>query len=285
MEKLLVCTDGSHDSEVCYAYAAWLAKRTHALIDVLYVSDLRQFEMSMVTDFSGSLGVQPFQGVFSQLQDIEKEKTKLIGSRVHKVFKKYGIEEDRVKFHQRTGFLTDCFEEFSEDTEGFDVICLGKRGENARIATEHLGSTMERVIRSATKPCLVTPRKFHDIQRVLIAYDGSPSVNRAIQFLTRSEMFKEMEFHLITCSNEEDRGSNVLLLKKAVDSLESAGYKIQSHLMIGEPGDVIEKYVVDKDVHLLIMGAYGHGVIRHLIIGSTTTDLIRRCHVPILLFK
>ena len=29
-------------------------------IDLLYVSELRQFEMPSVADFSGSLGIQPF---------------------------------------------------------------------------------------------------------------------------------------------------------------------------------------------------------------------------------
>jgi nucleotide-binding universal stress UspA family protein len=30
------------------------------------------------------------------------------------------------------------------------------------------------------------------------------------------------------------------------------------------------------------MGAYGHSPIRRLILGSTTTGLIRTCHVPVL---
>ncbi len=33
------------------------------------------------------------------------------------------------------------------------------------------------------------------------------------------------------------------------------------------------------------MGAYGHHRIRHLVIGSTTAQMLRRCHIPILLFS
>jgi len=35
----------------------------------------------------------------------------------------------------------------------------------------------------------------------------------------------------------------------------------------------------------LIMGAYGHSRIRHLIIGSTTVQLLRSTRIPVLLFR
>jgi nucleotide-binding universal stress UspA family protein len=34
-----------------------------------------------------------------------------------------------------------------------------------------------------------------------------------------------------------------------------------------------------------LMGAYGHSHIRNLIIGSTTTAMIRSCKIPVLLFR
>jgi nucleotide-binding universal stress UspA family protein len=36
---------------------------------------------------------------------------------------------------------------------------------------------------------------------------------------------------------------------------------------------------------LLVMGAYGHSCIRSLIIGSTTTAMIRACKVPVVLVR
>jgi len=38
-------------------------------------------------------------------------------------------------------------------------------------------------------------------------------------------------------------------------------------------------------IDLLLMGAYGHSRIRNLIIGSTTTSMIRSCKIPVLLFR
>jgi nucleotide-binding universal stress UspA family protein len=36
---------------------------------------------------------------------------------------------------------------------------------------------------------------------------------------------------------------------------------------------------------MLVMGAYGHSRIRSLIIGSTTTQMIRSCKVPVVSHK
>jgi nucleotide-binding universal stress UspA family protein len=33
------------------------------------------------------------------------------------------------------------------------------------------------------------------------------------------------------------------------------------------------------------MGAYGHSRIRNLVIGSTTTSMIRNCRIPVMLFR
>jgi len=33
------------------------------------------------------------------------------------------------------------------------------------------------------------------------------------------------------------------------------------------------------------MGAYGHSRIRNLVIGSTTTEMLRSCTVPVMLFR
>ena len=33
------------------------------------------------------------------------------------------------------------------------------------------------------------------------------------------------------------------------------------------------------------MGAYGHSRIRNLIIGSTTTEMVRSCKIPVILYR
>ncbi len=55
--------------------------------------------------------------------------------------------------------------------------------------------------------------------------------------------------------------------------------------MPGEPEKVIAGTVEQEQIDLLVMGAYGHSRIRSLVIGSTTTAMIRSCLVPIFMFR
>lgn len=38
-------------------------------------------------------------------------------------------------------------------------------------------------------------------------------------------------------------------------------------------------------IDLLVMGAYGHSRIRSMLLGSTTTQLLRTCPIPVLLLR
>jgi nucleotide-binding universal stress UspA family protein len=48
---------------------------------------------------------------------------------------------------------------------------------------------------------------------------------------------------------------------------------------------VLCDYRREQDIDLLIMGAYGHSVIRRFLVGSTTTHVIRNATVPVLLLR
>jgi len=67
--------------------------------------------------------------------------------------------------------------------------------------------------------------------------------------------------------------------------LASAGFAPICQIIHGEAEKVIANYVEKQDINLLIMGAYGHSRIRHLVIGSTTAQMLRSSHIPVLLFR
>jgi nucleotide-binding universal stress UspA family protein len=281
MNKILVCTDGSAYSFVCYDYAAWLADRTGAALEVLYVSDLRQFEVPMVADLSGSLGVQPYQAVLSRLQEFEEGRAKAIleQARAHFAAKAPQIS---VNFTHKMGFLVDTFHEFEDRV---DLIMLGKRGENANFATEHLGSTMERVVRASHKPCFVTSRAFKAVERILFAYDGSRSCQKALEFMATTSALRDLELHVVTVASPNEEEAALKTLQAAEGVLRAAGCTPKTQMLVGAADNEISAYVEGCGINLLIMGAYGHSRIRQLIIGSTTTSMIRRCKVPVLMFR
>ncbi len=51
MKRILLRTDGSIFSQSSYRYAAWLASRLDASIEVLYVTDIRSQKVATTGNF------------------------------------------------------------------------------------------------------------------------------------------------------------------------------------------------------------------------------------------
>ena len=53
----------------------------------------------------------------------------------------------------------------------------------------------------------------------------------------------------------------------------------------GKAEDVIPRIVATTEGALLLMGAYGHSPIRRMILGSTTTEMVRTVKAPVLMVR
>lgn len=281
MKRLLVCIDGSHYAASCCQYAAWIARKENAAIQVVYITDLRQFEVPFVADLSGSLGIQPFQAVMSQLQKLEDKKARVIFEQARNSLAQAGFKDEIETVH-KTGFLADSLNELEE---GMDMVLLGKRGENANFATEHLGSTMERVVRASSKPCFVASRSFREVKRVLLAYQRVASCRHALEFIRSSAMLKGLEIHVINVSQNEEETVALDTLREAESRLQESGIEPVCHMLHGTPSHAISTYAKENAIDLLVMGAYGHSRLRHLFIGSSTAEMLRDCRLPTMLFR
>lgn len=284
--KILLCTDGSAYSQVSYDYAAWLAARIDTEIEVLYVTDSRKEQAVRSPDFSGSIGIGSYQQLLEKLVEIESDRAKINHKRAKYIleqaetfFSTHNIEQ--IKLTHKTGFLVDLLHKFEDNT---DLILLGKRGETADFASEHLGANMERIVRASGKPCLVTPREFKPIYKVLVAYDGGESCQEALNYIVTLPILKDLELHIVTVASK-DKKAAIQHLKAAEEIAIAANFKPTCQLLTGNPEEKIQKYVENNDINFLIVGAYGHNRIRHLVIGSTTAQMLRSSHIPVLLFR
>jgi nucleotide-binding universal stress UspA family protein len=160
---------------------------------------------------------------------------------------------------------------------------IGKRGEAADFARGHLGSNLERIVRASHKPIFVASRAFKPIGRVLVAFDGGATAMKAVEYIARSALFQGLAVHLVSVGAPLDQGAKGLTDAAAI--LAAAGIVAETSVLPGQPENVLRQLVEEAPFDMLVMGAYGHSRIRALIIGSTTTALIRSCKVPVLLMR
>jgi nucleotide-binding universal stress UspA family protein len=244
----------------------------------------RRKTASTPADLSGSLDADERDELLKELASIDEQKAKLALRRSRVLLddaraRLQTSQVEKVSTKLRHGDLVDAVVEFEADA---DLVVMGKRGEAADFTKGHLGSNLERVGRSSRKPLFVAARAYQPIQRFLIAYDGGPSAEKAIDYIVRSPLLRGVGCELLTVGSEGEMRSR---LDAAAARLREAGFAVQAMLAPGHADDVIGSRVELGGIDLLVMGAYGHSRIRSLIVGSTTATMVRRCRIPVLMFR
>jgi nucleotide-binding universal stress UspA family protein len=284
MTKILALVDGSLYARSVCDHAAWIARRTGAGVDVLHVLGRRQ-TAAVSPNLSGSIALGARTALLEELSAHDEQTAKLAHKRGRAI-----LDDAQAAIEAGGGVavttrlrLGDIVEEVTDGESDADIVVVGKRGEAADFAKLHLGSNLERVVRACTKPVFVASRAFKPIARVLIAYDGGPSSMRAVGHVARSALFKDLPCQLLMVGS--DTTKNRLSLDNAAATLKASGYTVEAAIVQGHTESVIAQAVEANGVGLLVMGAYGHSRIRSLIIGSTTTAMVRECKIPVVLLR
>ena len=282
-QKIVALVDGSiYSASVC-DYAAWISGRTGAPVELIHVLGRR--EASDIHDHSGAIALGARTALMEQLAELDAQRAKLISHRgrailddAQALLEKAGVTEVTTRLRQ--GDIVEAVADVEADAR---VILIGKRGEAADFAKGHLGSNLERIIRASHKPVFVASRAFKQISKVLVAYDGGASVIKAVDHIARSPLFQGLSVHVVTVGSASPEVTKGLADAKA--RLKAAGIEAETTVLPGQPEAALAKLVEEAQFDMLVMGAYGHSRIRSLIIGSTTTEMIRSCKVPVVLMR
>jgi nucleotide-binding universal stress UspA family protein len=281
--KIIALVDGSIYSESVCHHAAWIAKRTDAPVELIHVLGRRGAPEKQ--DLSGSIRLGARSTLMEELAELDAQRAKLVSQRGRAVLEdaRAIVDQDGVTDITTRLRHGDIVEAISEIEEEARVILIGKRGEAADFAKGHLGSNLERIVRAAHRPVFVASRAFQRIASVLVAYDGGTSSMKAVDHIARSPLFAGLAITVVTVGNETPEIRKGLADARAL--LKAAGIDAQTRVVPGQPETELGKLVEDESFGLVVMGAYGHSRIRSLVIGSTTTEMVRSCKVPVLLMR
>jgi nucleotide-binding universal stress UspA family protein len=280
---VLACIDGSGFSPAVCDCAAWAALQLEAPLTFLHVpSKVREAPRA---DLSGSIGFGTRESLLEELAALDEQRGKLAQEQGRQIL---AAARERTRTAgvaapeglQRHGGLVETLTELEA---GVRLLVLGKRGESAEFAAEHIGSHLERVIRAMSRPILVTTETFRAPRRIMLAFDGSATTRKGVEMVAGSPLFRGLPCHLVMVG--ADTADARAQLARARQTLENAGFETPASILPGEPESVLAGYRQENDIDLMIMGAYGHSRMRQLFVGSTTTAMIRNSSVPLLLLR
>lgn len=282
--KVLAYIDHSlYAASVC-DYAAWAAQRMNAPLEFVHVLD-RHPEIAPRLDLSGSIGLGTQESLLEELASIDEKRSRLSqesGRLLIEDAKKRAATKGVVNAEgrQRHGELVEALRELEEQAR---LYVLGRRGETAQQAPEHLGSSLERAVRALHRPILVVPKEFAAPRNLMIAFDGSATTRKGVEMIAASPLFRGLPCHVVTVTDKPDGVRNALEWAKT--TLTAAGFEVAVATSEGEPESEILSYLAKNQIDMLMMGAWGHSRIRSLLVGSTTTTMLRTSPIPLLLLR
>lgn len=176
--------------------------------------------------------------------------------------------------------------EIVKSAEKCDLIIMGKTGAHAEWRDVFLGTTVEFVVRQTHKPILIAPMKFKRFKNMLIAYDGSPYSERALQSGAEIAQGMKLPVTVVYVTTKKEEAQEIL--SKAKSFLE--GYSLTVNTVVkgghDHAGSILEVCNdEDNPFDILVMGAYGHSRIQEMILGSSTVRVMRSTDCPILMCR
>jgi nucleotide-binding universal stress UspA family protein len=275
--KILVCTDGSPDSEGAITAALNLAKTTGStvlLLEVLFY--LAGYELQAPDTLAPPMvNMELMQAQETAARErLEAWKVEAAGEGV--------ILEPRV----RTGSSAyeGILEEAGESRP--DLIIMGRHGYTG-LTRLLMGSVTARVIGHSPCDVLVVPREVPlSFKRLLVASDGSPFSEAA--WTAALSLAKTMGSDLIGVAvAASDR--DIPVATEVVRNLEAAasqqGIALDTMIPMGRPEEGIVKAADFKGASLIIMGSHGRTGLKRLLMGSVAERVIGDAKCPVLVVK
>jgi nucleotide-binding universal stress UspA family protein len=276
-KSILVPVDGSPHSAVAIQHALQFAKRFGTRLTALHVIDVKILEAPYLTDLAGMTGAIPFPGLLSEIRQSLERRGGQILEEVRQRASQAGLEVDSLL---ETGIIHDVIAQVSM---GHDLVCMGRKAGSPAWVGHLLGSTLENTLRRIHVPVLLAGEEFREPRRILVAYDGSVFANAALRVaIPLFEAFGAACILLGVAPHAPDASA---VLEDARKLLGAHGIGFDEQTRAGDPREQIVVGAKEAGADLVVMGAFGHGRLHQVLLGSTTDAVMRTCPLPLLIAR
>lgn len=281
---VLAGIDGSSLTNAVCDYAAWIAQKVDAPLKLLHTIDHHP-EQANLTDLTGNIGVDSRDHLMEELTQLEQQRSKL---RLQQGKQLLQAARERVRqagipdpiTNQRHGSLVESLIELENDIR---VLVIGVRGKVHENQPDKIGAKLESIIRSLHKPILVVNAEFKAPERIMLAYDGSPAAEKALDMVATSPLYQGLVCHLVCVSKDDGKGQRLAV---AANKLQLAGgIEVIAQKLVGKPELVLAEYQDQKGIDMTVMGAFGHTRIHDWLLGSFTVKMLTHSLKPLLLLR
>jgi nucleotide-binding universal stress UspA family protein len=186
-----------------------------------------------------------------------------------------------------------------------DLIVLGAKG-HSDLSIMLLGSVSQGVVLQATLPVLIARPGRERLSRILIGYDDSPEARKAVGFVERLGMPRDVNVMLAyvgTPMPRAARGSRRVALAEATSAHErrflaaesllapvaqrfsGRGYDASTQVLEGSAAPELDAHARKTDAGLIVVGSRKPAPSRHYLLGSVAEKLVRHAQASVLVVR
>ncbi|MGB0156545.1 MAG: universal stress protein, partial [Luminiphilus sp.] len=278
-KKVLACVDQSPYADYVADYSAWAAQKFGLPLELLHIIDRHQ-ETATSDDHSGAIGFDAQENLLNRLTEEEGERTRATREQ-GRIF----LNELKKRCERRDGLSVDVRQRYGQLLETLDeqqrdvaLYVLGRRGKSADQTQRDLGRHVESISRKIRRPILTVANAFSEPKSLLVAYDGKRMTRNCITMLAANPALTDLPVHVVMSGKQN--GDADKHLEWASNTLSKSGFEVETAYSPGDPEQQIMRAIADREIDMLVMGAYSRSPLKSLFLGSKTNDLLRASRVP-----
>ncbi|MGD8251006.1 MAG: universal stress protein [Desulfobacterales bacterium] len=150
----------------------------------------------------------------------------------------------------------------------FDYMCLPRSVSDmtSKIGLGYIGPRVRRIVNSARFPVLITSPVFKPWKTISVLFGGSANAQKALRLGLRISRDAGVPLKLFTQSENRSKDDYLTDIRATFPAEEAEIAQMNWHFF--EDGRLEENlYAIPHD-SLVVLGAFGHGLIRDLVFGS-----------------
>ena len=185
-------------------------------------------------------------------------------ARVHaeQLFESMGIKP---MFYEPKNYTASTLPDISTN---FDYLCCPRSVSDlsSKIGLGHLGPKVRRIIKHATFPVLISSPVFKPWLSISVFFGGSENAMQSLTLGLKLAMSAGLPLNIYTLTEKKgEEYYRELIRKKDLESLVDQ-YTVHWYFYGNKAFDTM-LYEVPHD-SLIVLGAYGHGIIKEILLGS-----------------
>lgn len=273
MKKISAAFDGLKFSDGTMRYAIKMATESKSLLSGVFLDDILYHSYS-IPDLARKheASSDNIKKLDQKDKDLRLQGAACFEANCDKAHIKYVIHHDK-------SFAVD---ELVKESIYSDLLVIGADETLSRFTEGQPATFVTEILANIKCPVLVVPRKYKEIEKVILLFDGKPSSVFAIKmFSCMMPWMRNLETELIAVTDPDDgtKFPDEMLIKEFI----SCHYhNVTYTLLHGDPVMEIENYLrrVSKNI-LVVLGAYGRGPVSRLFKVSMADHLIRELGEPV----